>query len=120
MDAFSLRSQRSSASYPGGARYYDFLIRSNIIRGTSAQEIHALGLAEVKRLRADIGAIAKEVGFKGTTDDFIEHLRTDKKFFFESAEAVLAAYRAIVPRVDPQLPKLFHNANLNSPSFLAS
>jgi len=97
------------ASYPGGERYYEFLIRSRIIRGKSAQEIHALGLAEVKRLRAEIGAIAKEVGFKGTTDEFIEQLRTDPKYFFESADAVLAAYRAMPARVDPQLPALFHN-----------
>lgn len=97
------------ASYPGGARYYDFLIRSRIIRGTSAQEIHAIGLAEVQRLRTEIGAIAKEVGFKGTTDEFIEHLRTDPKFFFESSDAVLAAYRAMPARVDPQLPLLFHS-----------
>src|SRR5467141_2768171 len=97
------------ASYSGGARYYEFLIRSRIIRGTSAQQIHTLGLAEVKRLRAEIGAIAKEVGFKGTTDEFIEHLRTDPKFFFESSDAVLAAYRSMPARVDPQLHKLFHS-----------
>jgi len=96
------------ASYPGGARYYEYLIRSRIIGGTSAQQIHALGLAEVKRLRAEIGAIANEVGFKGTTDAFIEYMRSDPKFFFESSDAVLAAYRAMPARVDPQLPKLFH------------
>jgi uncharacterized protein (DUF885 family) len=96
------------ASYPGGARYYEYLIRSRIIGGTSAQQIHALGLAEVKRLRTEIGAIAKEVGFKGTTDAFIEYMRSDPKFFFESSDAVLAAYRAMPARVDPQLPKLFH------------
>ena len=97
------------ASYSGGARYYKFLIRSRIIRGTSAQQIHALGLAEVKRLRAQIGALAKEVGFKGTTDEFIEHMRTDPKLFFESTDAVLAAYRAMPARVDPQLSKFFHS-----------
>jgi uncharacterized protein (DUF885 family) len=97
------------AAYHGGARYYEYLIRSRIIRGASAEEIHALGLAEVKRLRTEIGAIAKEVGFKGTTDEFIEHMRSDKKYFFDSADAVLAAYRAMPARVDPQLPKLFHS-----------
>jgi uncharacterized protein (DUF885 family) len=97
------------ASYAGGARYYEFLIRSRIIRGTSAQQIHTLGLAEVRRLRTEIGAIAKEVGFKGTTDEFIEYLRIDPKFFFESSDAVLAAYRAMPASVDPQLPKLFHS-----------
>jgi uncharacterized protein (DUF885 family) len=96
------------AAYPGGARYYEYLIRSRIIRGTSAEEIHALGLAEVKRLRGEIGAIAKEVRFDGTTDQFIEHMRTEPKYFFDSADAVLAAYRAMPARVDPQLPRLFH------------
>jgi uncharacterized protein (DUF885 family) len=48
------------------------------------------------------------VGFKGTTDAFIEYMRSDPKFFFESPDAVLAAYRAMPARVDPQLPKLFH------------
>jgi len=97
------------ASFKGGTRYYEFLIRSRIIRGRSAKQIHELGLAEVQSLRKEIGAIAKEVGFKGTTDEFIAHLRTDKQFFFDSPEAVLSAYRAMPPRVDPQLPKLFHN-----------
>src|SRR5437763_11886816 len=97
------------ASFRGGERYYEFLIRSRIVRGRTAAQIHDLGLTEVQTLRKEIGAIAKEVGFKGTTDAFIEHLRTDKQFFFDSPEAVLAAYRALSPRVDPQIPKLFHN-----------
>jgi uncharacterized protein (DUF885 family) len=97
------------ASFSGGARYYEFLIRARIVRGRSAKQIHELGLSEVEALRGQIGAIAKEVGFNGTTDDFIESMRTDPKFFFDSSEAVLAAYRAMAPRVDPQLPNLFHN-----------
>jgi len=96
------------ASYRGGAGYYEFLIRSRVARDRSAKEIHELGLAEVKRLRGEIGAIAKEVGFKGSTDEFIEHLRTSKEFFFDSSDAVLAAYRTMPARVDPLLPKLFH------------
>jgi len=114
--AFVLTDYRSKApdiaglaSFPGGAQYYEFLIRSRIVRGRSARQIHEFGLSEVQALRGEIGAIAKEVGFKGTTDDFIEYMRTDPKFFFDSSEAVLAAYRAMSPRVDPQLPKLFHN-----------
>jgi uncharacterized protein (DUF885 family) len=96
------------ASYPGGARYYEFLIRSRIVRGLSAQQIHVLGQAEVKRLRAEIGEVAESMGFEGTTDQFIEHMRTDRKFFFDSADAVLAAYRAMSAQVDPVLPRLFH------------
>jgi uncharacterized protein (DUF885 family) len=96
------------AALPGGAEYYDFLIRTGVIRGMSATQIHELGLRQVDRLRKEIGEIAKQTGYKGTTDEFIEYLRTDPKFFFASSDELLAAYRAIGKRVDPQLPKLFH------------
>ena len=95
-------------AYPGGDRYYEYLIRSNIIRGVSAKEIHEIGVAEIKRLRGEIGEIAKAVGFQGSTDQFIEHVRTDPKFFFDSDAEELAAFRAMQPRMDPQLPNLFH------------
>jgi uncharacterized protein (DUF885 family) len=96
------------AAYPNGARYYQFLIRSRMVRGLSAQRIHVLGIAEVRRLRAEIGQVAGAMGFDGTTDRFIERMRTDRELFFESADAVLAAYRAMSERVDPTLPALFH------------
>jgi len=96
------------ASYPNGARYYQFLIRSRIVRGLSAQRIHVLGIAEVRRLRAEIGQVGGAIGFEGTTDQFIEHMRTDRQLFFDSADAVLVTYRAMSERVDPTLPTLFH------------
>jgi uncharacterized protein (DUF885 family) len=96
------------ASYRGGAEYYEYAIKSRILRGKTAKEIHEIGLAEVKRLRDGIGAVAKDTGFQGTTDEFMEHVRSDPKYFFESPEAVLAAYREMPARVDPQLPGLFH------------
>jgi uncharacterized protein (DUF885 family) len=116
MKAFIVTEYRPKApaeaglgAFPGGEAYYEYLIRSRILPGYTAKEIHEYGLAEVKRLRAEIGAIAKEVGFAGTTDEFIHYVRTDPRFFFKSTEDVLAAYRAMSARVDPQLPKLFRH-----------
>jgi len=97
------------ASVKNGVDYYEFLIRKNVVRGYSAEQIHQIGLSEVKRLRGEIGEIAKQVGYKGTTDEFIHDLRTSPEYFFTSADAVLDAYRAMPPRVDPYLPKLFHH-----------
>jgi uncharacterized protein (DUF885 family) len=96
------------AALPGGAEYYEFLIRSGIVHGMSAAQIHALGLREVERFRGEIGEIARRTGFAGTTGEFMRTLSTDPKFFFTSPDAVLTAYRALAERVDPQLPKLFH------------
>jgi uncharacterized protein (DUF885 family) len=96
------------ASLAGGKQYYEFLIRQRVVRGYTAEQIHAIGLGEVKRLRAEIGEIARKTGYAGSTDDFIRELRTDPKYFFSSAEEVMATYRAMPARVDPYLPKLFH------------
>jgi uncharacterized protein (DUF885 family) len=96
------------AALPGGAEYYEFLIRTQVVRGMKAVEVHQLGLRQVERLRREIGEVALQTGFKGTTDAFIESLRTDRKYFFDSSDSVLAAYREVGKRVDPQLPKLFH------------
>jgi uncharacterized protein (DUF885 family) len=97
------------SAFPGGEEYYEFLIRSRVIPGYTSRQIHEYGLSEVKRLRAEIDGVAKETGFKGTTDEFIHYVRTDPRFFFKSEEEVLAAYRAMSARIDPQLPKLFHH-----------
>jgi len=97
------------AAVKGGQEYYEFLIRQRVVRGHSAVQIHGIGLSEVKRLRNEIGAIAREVGFKGSTDEFIHELRTDPRYFFKSEEDVLTTYRAMPARVDPHLPQLFHH-----------
>jgi uncharacterized protein (DUF885 family) len=96
------------ASLKGGLEYYEHLIRKNVVRGYTSEQIHEIGLSEVKQLRGEIGEIAKQVGYKGTTDEFINDLRTNPDYFFTSADAVLDAYRSMPPRVDPYLPKLFH------------
>jgi uncharacterized protein (DUF885 family) len=97
------------AAVKGGREYYEFLIRQRVVRGHSAEQIHAIGLSEVNRLRTEIGAVAREVGYKGTTDEFIHELRTDPRYFFKSSDEVLATYRAMPARVDPHLPRLFHH-----------
>lgn len=96
------------ASLPGGADYYEFLIRQRVVRGYSAGQIHEIGLSEVTRLRGEIGVIARKTGHTGMTDEFIHEMRTNPRHFFPSADAVLAAYRSMPARVDPHLPKLFH------------
>ena len=100
--------QAGLAALPGGAEYYEFLIRQRVVRGFSSEQIHQIGLSEVKRLREEIGAIARKTGFAGSTDEFIHRMRTDPRFFFTSPDEVLGAYRSMAARVDPELPKLFH------------
>lgn len=95
------------ARYPGGAEVYAALVQSNTTTTLTATEIHAVGQREIKRLRAELEAVQREVGFEGSFAAFVRHLNTDPKFFHASPEALLAGYREIAKRIDPELPRLF-------------
>lgn len=97
----------AAVDLPDGKGYYDFLAGYFTSTDLSADEIHAIGLAEVARIRAEMEKVKAEVGFEGTLAQFFEHLRTDPKFFHDSPEALLEAYRAISKRIDPELVKVF-------------
>jgi len=93
--------------YPEGAEVYAARVRSQTTTELSATQIHAIGLRELTRLRAEMEAVRREVGFDGDFAKFIVHLNTDPKFFHTSPEALLAGYRDIAKRIDPELPRLF-------------
>ena len=96
---------------PDGEAWYAFKVREQTTTSLSPQEIHAIGLEEVKRIRAALAAVTQEASrASGVPDDFAafcEFLRTDRRFYFESADALLTAYRDLCKRIDPQLVKLF-------------
>jgi uncharacterized protein (DUF885 family) len=51
--------------------------------------------------------IIAQTGFKGSFNEFLEFLRTDSRFFYTDAEALLEGYRDIAKRIDPGLMSLF-------------
>ena len=53
--------------------------------------------------------IKRQTGFKGSLTDFFRFLRTDKQFYYDKGKALLAGYRDISKRADPELIKLFGN-----------
>ena len=93
--------------YPGGRAAYDFVVRKITTTDLSAAEVHALGQREVARLRAEMEAQMQAAGFTGSFAEFVAFLNTDPRFFLADGEALLARYRDIAKRVDPELPKLF-------------
>ena len=94
-------------SYPGGAEVYAAQVQSNTTTALTPVQIHAIGLRELARLRAEMEAVMREMKFDGDFKAFVRHLNTDPKYFHTSPEAVLAAYRDIAKRIDPELPRLF-------------
>ncbi len=90
-----------------GEAFYALRAKHYTTTKLTPDEIHELGLAEVKRIRAEMDAILRELKFEGTFAEFAEKLRSDPQFYFESPAELLAAYRDLCKRIDPELPKLF-------------
>jgi uncharacterized protein (DUF885 family) len=93
---------------PEGADYYRALIAYHTTLPRSAEEIHATGLKEVARIRAQMDEIIASVGFHGTFQEFAQFLRTDPRFFYTDPQDLLHAYMVIAKTIDPNLVTLFH------------
>lgn len=76
-----------------------------------AGEIHALGLAEVERIHAEMEAIRDEVGFDGSLQEFFAFVRDDAQFYYPSTdagrEAYLQAAREYLGFIEQRLPEYF-------------
>jgi len=95
------------ADLPDGANWYRWRIRKSTTMDMPPEEIHALGLAEVARIRAEMLAVKEQVGFKGDLEAFFKHLEEDPQFYFNSEAELLGAYQEVKRHVDGLLPKLF-------------
>ncbi len=92
---------------PDGQAWYRWRIRQATTMDMPAEEIHQLGLAEVARIRGEMLGVKEQVGFKGDLDAFFKYLEEDPKFYFNSEDELLGAYRDVKRRIDALLPKLF-------------
>ena len=91
----------------GGDKLYRYQIESTTTLPLGPDEIHQLGLSEVARITAGMEQVKQEVGFKGTLQQFFDHLRTDPKYKMKSREALTARYYEIGKAVDAQIPRFF-------------
>ena len=101
------RESIAVGALPDGKARYASLLRMFTTTDLTPEQIHALGLSEVKRIRAEMDKVMASTGFKGTFDEFSTFLRTDPRFFYDKPEDLVAGYRDIGKRIDPELPKLF-------------
>ena len=90
-----------------GTEWYGFLAMHFTTTRMSPDEIHRLGLAEVKRIREEMHGIIEELGFDGDFKSFLEFLRNDPQFYYDDPDDLYEAYLATSKRIDPELVRLF-------------
>ena len=93
---------------PDGKAWYEFKARSFTTTNLTPDEIHKLGLREIKRIRKEMEDVIKEVKWDGDFRSFLDFLRTDPQFYYETGEELLAAYRAMAKKIDAYMPTLFN------------
>jgi len=94
-----------------GKAYYEYQLRQMTTTGMTAEEIHALGLKEVARIRGEMTALKDKVGFKGDLDAFFEFIDKDPQFVFPNTDAGRQAYideaTLRIDNIKKELPNYF-------------
>ncbi|MEJ0089373.1 MAG: DUF885 domain-containing protein [Limisphaerales bacterium] len=92
---------------PDGSAWYAYNVRVTTTTTLTPEQIHKIGLAEVKRIRAEMDKVIAQTRFKGSFTEFSKFVRTDPQFYYTNADDLLTGYRDIAKRIDPELPRLF-------------
>ncbi len=95
------------SALPNGSAWYEHRARSYTTTKMTPDEIHRLGLTEVRRIRDEMQVIIDELEFTGSFQDFLVFLRTDPQFYFDSPDELYREYLATSKRIDPELVRLF-------------
>jgi uncharacterized protein (DUF885 family) len=107
---YAPRARRSTAAsaLPNGRAYYADLVRYfTTLPDATPGQVHQTGLREVARIRGEMEAIVREVGFQGSFNDFLVYLRTDPQFYARTPEELLYRAAWITREIDGHLPDYF-------------
>ena len=100
------RAEPGVWALPDGAKYYAFQIRRETTTNLTAEQIHQIGLDEVKRDEAEMLVIAQKLGF-ADLNSFRASLKTNPRLKAASGDALMAAYSGYVKQMQGKLPQLF-------------
>jgi uncharacterized protein (DUF885 family) len=101
------RSSVGASALPRGREFYRFAVRKFTTLDLTPEQVHQTGLDEVKRIRGEMDAIIKEVGFDGDFAAFVEFLRTDPRFYAKTSDELLKDVAYTMKKMEGQLPRLF-------------
>ena len=93
---------------PNGKSWYEDLASYHTTTKLSPDEIHAIGLKEIKRIRQEMETIISDLEWDGDFQSFLNYLRTSPRFYYDNPEDLFNAYLIMAKTIDPLLPKIFN------------
>lgn len=104
-------SDHGAWKFPNGDAFYNNALKRTTTTNLTANEIHDIGLAEVKRIHNEMNAIREQVAFKGDLKAFFEFMKTDKQFYYpanqEGKDAYLAKAVKLIDSMKTRLDEIF-------------
>ncbi len=100
------RSEIGIASVPQGRDYYAWLARRHTSTTLTPEQIHRLGLDEVRRIRARMDETIARTGFTGSFQEFLASVRKDPRFYVSGAQYGEKCSE-VAKRADFLLPQYF-------------
>jgi uncharacterized protein (DUF885 family) len=92
---------------PNGNEFYSNRVKHYTTTDMTPEQIHVLGLSEVKRIRQEMAEIIAKTGFEGSFTEFTHFLRTDPQFYAKTPLALIKEASYIAKQMDAKLPTLF-------------
>lgn len=92
---------------PDGKAWYAYDVRLMTTTDETPEQIHAIGVSEVARIKAEMDALRVQVGFKSDLKAFFHYLQTDPRFTFKSEKALLDGYNSVYAKVMKGVPRDF-------------
>jgi len=96
----------SVSAQPQGRDYYALRVRSETTTDLTPQQIHEIGMGEVRRILAEMDVVAREAGF-ASRQAFIQDLRTNPKHYPKSEEELMREVARVTKEIDGHMPRLF-------------
>jgi uncharacterized protein (DUF885 family) len=100
------RKSVAVSAMPQGKEYYAFLVRQQTTTNLTPDQIHALGLKEVARIRAEMDAVAAKAGYP-SRQAMIAKMRSDPQYFAKTPQELMAAAALMAKTIDGKMPTLF-------------
>ncbi|UGQ48260.1 DUF885 domain-containing protein [Massilia endophytica] len=97
----------AAESLPDGKAYYQSKIVEFTTTNLSAEQIHQIGLEEMRKIRAEMEQVMAQVGFKDGLPAFLQFLRTDPQFYAKTPEELLMRAAWISKKFDAKAGQYF-------------
>ena len=100
------RSEPGVWSLPNGEAYYAYLVKQSTTTNLTPDEIHQLGLAQVREIEDRMLATANKLGHTDLKS-FKAAVAADPKVHGQSRQQILDLYRKYIDQMSVKLPELF-------------